>query len=122
MPRNAQMMAKIQLWLSVAAGTLAFGAAAARGIQLFKRAINPEPYIGRAHELLRLMDSELCDRQFLIGEEPTLADIAMYSYTARAPEGNVSLETYPHVKDWLSRIERLPGFVAMPKSPIGMTT
>jgi glutathione S-transferase len=44
---------------------------------------------------------------------PTLADVALYAYVARAPEGGVSLENYPSVRAWLARIEALPGFVPM---------
>jgi glutathione S-transferase len=66
------------------------------------------------------MESELATRPFLAGQVPTLADIANYTYTAHAPEGNVSLEPYPNVRAWLARIEALPGFVPMMKSPVGL--
>ena len=46
--------------------------------------------------------------------------MAHYSYVAHAPEGNVTLEPYPHVRAWLARIEALPGFVPMVKSPVGL--
>lgn len=51
---------------------------------------------------------------------PTIADIAIYSYTAHAPEGNVSLEPYPRIRGLLKRIEDLPGFVAMPATKAGL--
>ena len=44
----------------------------------------------------------------------------MYSYTAPAPEGGVSLEPYPRVRAWLARIEALPGFVPMLRAPVGL--
>ena len=66
------------------------------------------------------MEGELAQHPFLVGNEPTIADIAHYSYAARAPEGNVSLEPYPALRGWLVRIEALPGFVVMPKSAIGL--
>ena len=47
----------------------------------------------------------------------TVADVAMYSYTAHAPEGGVSLAPHARVRDWLTRIEALPGFVGMQRSP-----
>ena len=64
-----------------------------------------------------LLDKELSARPFLVGESPTLADVALYTYTAHAPEGDVSLETYPAIRAWLSRIEALPGFVPMARTP-----
>ena len=42
-------------------------------------------------------------------ERVGIADVANYSYIAHAPEGNVSLEPYPHIRAWLARIEALPG-------------
>jgi len=120
MPRDPVAAAEVQRWLSVAAGQLAFGAAAARVTILFRRPDDPAPAIARANQLLRTMDQELAQRHFLVGSEPTLADIAIYSYTALAPEGNVSLEPFPHVRAWLARIEALPGFVPVKRSPVGL--
>ncbi|RYY96388.1 MAG: glutathione S-transferase, partial [Comamonadaceae bacterium] len=47
----------------------------------------------------------------------TLADVANYTYVARAPEGDVSLDPYPQVRAWLARIEALPGFLPMARTP-----
>ncbi|MDU6137158.1 glutathione binding-like protein, partial [Bradyrhizobium sp.] len=55
---------------------------------------------------------------FLVGDVPTIADIAHYSYTAHAPEGGIALARYPHVTAWLARIAALPGFVPMQASPV----
>jgi glutathione S-transferase len=120
LPRDPLGAAQVQRWLSAAAGPLAFGPAAARVIQLFKRPDDPAQAIARANMLFGVMEGELATHPFLAGETPTLADVAHYSYVSRAPEGNVSLEPYPRLKAWLTRIEALPGFVAMPKSPIGL--
>jgi glutathione S-transferase len=120
LPRDPAGAAQVQRWLSVAAGQLAFGAAAARVIVLFDRPDDPSSAIARADALLQVMESELATRPFLIGDVPTLADIANYTYAAHAPEGNVSLEPYPNVRAWLARIEALPGFVPMMKSPVGL--
>ena len=63
-----------------------------------------------------MLDGYLKDRAFLVGDAPTIADIALYSYTAHAPEGGVALEPYAQVRAWLARIEALPGFVPMARS------
>ena len=57
---------------------------------------------------------------FIAGAAPTIADLALYGYTAHAPEGNVSLADYPQVRAWLRRIEALPRFVPMTASRIGL--
>ncbi len=43
-----------------------------------------------------------------VGNRPTIADVAIYSYVARAPEGNVDLSAYPAVNALLRRVEQLP--------------
>lgn len=119
LPRDPLAAAAVQRWLSVAAGQLAFGPSLARVVELFKRPTNPEA-IERSHALFSVMEQQLAASAFLASNTPTLADIANYSYVARAPEGRVSLETYPQLRAWLARIEALPGFVPMLQSPVGL--
>lgn len=122
LPRDPLGAARVQRWLSVAAGPLAFGPAAARLVTVFGASFNSDEVIARAHTLLKVMDAELGKTPFLVGNEPTIADIANYSYIAHAPEGNVSLDAYPNVRAWLARIEALPGFVGMPRTAVGLET
>ena len=122
LPEEPAAAARVQRWLSVAAGPLAFGPAAARLVTVFGASFNTDEVIGRAHTLLKVIDAELARSPFLAGDTPTIADIANYSYIAHAPEGNVSLEPYANVRSWLARIEALPGFVAMPRTVIGLQT
>ena len=68
----------------------------------------------------RIIDAELAGRSWIAAPQPTIADVALYSYIARAPEGNVDLSAYRNVKAWLGRIEALPGFVAFQASPVGL--
>ncbi|NPT37095.1 glutathione S-transferase family protein [Paraburkholderia xenovorans] len=120
LPQTPAGEAAVQRWLSVAAGELAYGPAAARLITVFGAARNAEEVIGRAHATLRVIDQELAGREFIVGAHPSIADVALYSYIARAPEGNVDLSGYPNVNDWLRRIEALPGFVEFRKTPVGL--
>ncbi len=122
LPRDPVGAARVQRWLSLAAGPLAFGPAAARVVQLFKRPVDPTEAIERAEALFGLMEAELGRAPFLVGERATLADVAHYAYVARAPEGLVSLQPYPAIRAWLARIEALPGFVPMLKSPVGLAS
>lgn len=120
LPRDPVGAARVQRWLSAAAGPLAFGPAAARVIELFGRSDDPAPSRQRADRLFTVMDSELATTGWLAGERPTLADIAHYGYTVTAPEGGVSLDPYPRVRQWLARVEALPRFIPMPRTPIGL--
>jgi len=122
LPRDALGAARVQRWLSAAAGPLALGAAAARAIELFKRQQDPADAIARAHALCAGIERTLvADGQpFIAAARPTIADVALYTYTSHAPEGKVSLDAYPALRAWLGRVEALPGFVPMPSNRIGL--
>jgi glutathione S-transferase len=120
MPETPAGAAAVQRWLSVAAGQIAFGPAAARLVTLFGARFNAEEVIGRAHAVLKVIDEELAGRSWIAAQQPTIADVALYSYIARAPEGNVDLSAYRNVQAWLGRVEALPGFVPFQKSLAGL--
>lgn len=120
LPDDPRGAAAVQRWLSVAAGEVAYGPAAARLITVFGAKFNADEVIGRAHTLLGRLEARLEDSDWLVGSQPTIADVAIYSYVARAPEGNVDLSDYPHVKAFLRRIEALPGFVPFVQTPVGL--
>ena len=120
LPLDPAKAAAVQRWLTVAAGLLAFGPATARLAALFKLPISTVEAIDRANGLFSVMEQTLTATPFLTGENPTLADIANYSYVAHAPEGFISLQPYPNLCAWLKRIEALPGFIPMMVSPVGL--
>ena len=120
LPTDPVGAAKVQRWLSVAAGPIAFGPARARLITVFGAPYNAQEVIAYAHTWLKVIDQELGATAYLVGSEPTIADIAAYSYIAHAPEGNVSLDDYANIRVWLARIEALPGFVGMPRTVAGL--
>jgi glutathione S-transferase len=120
-PAEPAAAGRVQRWLSVAAGELAYGAAAARVATLFKIPLDHARAQGVANRLFTVADRELAGRSFLAGERPTIADIAFYSYTAHAPEGGVPLDPYPQLRAWLHRVEALPGFVPMARTPVPAT-
>lgn len=120
LPEDPQGAAAVQRWLSVAAGDLAFGPAAARLVTVFGAKFNPDEVIARAHVVLGRLEQHLANREWLVGVHPTIADVAIYSYTSSAPEGNVDLSGYPAVMAFLRRIEALPGFVPFVKTAAGL--
>lgn len=122
LPRDPVGAARVQRWLSLAAGLLAYGPCAARVVQLLQLQTDPKDAMTRAEALFKLMESQLESTPFLVGERATLADVAHYAYVARAPEGLISLQPYPAIRAWLTRIEALPGFVPMLKLPIGLAS
>ncbi len=91
LPDDLESVARVQKWLSVAAGEIAYGPCAARLITVFGADFRAEEVIARAHRILTLINQELVRHQFIIGDKPTIADVALYSYIVGAPEGNVDL-------------------------------
>ncbi|HEY4349789.1 MAG TPA: glutathione S-transferase [Paraburkholderia sp.] len=120
LPQTPAGEAAVQRWLSVAAGEIAYGPCAARLVTVFGREFNTDEVIARAHSILGLIDAALSEHDYITGKTPTIADVALYSYIAGAPEGNVDLSGYPQVLAWLARVEALPGFVAFKKSAAGL--
>ena len=113
--------ARVQRWLSVAAGKIAYGVCAARLITVFGARFDADEVIARAHATLAVMETTLQTHRWIAGSEaPTIAGVALYSYVARAPEGNVDLSGYPHVLAWLRQIEALPGFIPFARTPAGL--
>lgn len=113
-PRDAVVAARIQQWLSVAAGQLAYGPAAARMIKLFHFPLDYDASVRISGQLFAVLEQTLETQQYLAGgTSPTIADLAIYAYTAHAPEGEISLEPYPSIRAWIARIEALPGFSPM---------
>lgn len=105
-------------WLSVAAGEIASDPCAARLVTLFGAALDHALCVAKSHSLFEVMDRQLQDKNFLVAERLTLADIACYTYIAHAPEGGVSLAGYPNIRNWLSGVEAQSHFIGMAKSPV----
>ena len=61
-----------------------------------------------------LFARRLAGTVFLVGETPSIADIACFPYVALAPDGSVSLDPYPSIRIWMRAIRALPGFIEMP--------
>lgn len=115
LPQDAMAAAQVQRWLSIAAGELKYGPAAARVAALWGDG-DCTGAIEIAKRLLPFMDAQLANRTYLAADHPTLADLACYSYVAHAPEGGIPLDPYPALRAWLARIEALPHFKPMPRS------
>jgi len=113
--------AEVQKFLSLAAGEIAFGPAAARLINVFNAPRDRDFAHATAETVLGKLEAHLEGRDWLVGSKPTIADVAIYSYTAHAPEGDVSLEPYPNIRRLLANIEALDGFVPMPSTPVGLS-
>ena len=122
LPDEPEAAARVQRWLSIAAGEVRYGPAMARMITQwnFPGSLADSKQI--AGMLLPFMDEHLSGRAFLAADHATIADLACYSYVAHAPEGGIALDGHASVLAWLRRVEALPRFKPIPPLPIPSRT
>ncbi len=117
LPADPVLAAEVQSWLSASVHEVFDGPCVARLIKLFNYDSDLEQAIQKSHTVFsQLFEPHLAKHQWLVGDSPTIADIANYSYIARVNEGDVSLDKYPFINAWLKRIEALEGFEPMPNA------
>jgi glutathione S-transferase len=68
------------------------------------------------YRALDAMERELAQRQFLVGDRYSIADISLYAYTHVAGEGGFELARYPAIRAWLDRVTAQPGHVRIDES------
>lgn len=121
MDGEALQVAKIQTWLSYGASEVNHSLLWVRIYNKFSWPI-PVSYaeaLNRAKIVLTFLDNEMSHMvtPFLVGNEPTIADLAIFPYVFLAEsssDGELKLSEYPHVSAWISRIVSLPGICALP--------
>ncbi|MGH1419044.1 MAG: glutathione S-transferase family protein [Hyphomicrobiaceae bacterium] len=118
LPTEPTTAAEVQRWLSIAAGPIFAGPCSARLAKVFGVDLDHKKAVSIAHDLLAITERHLTNRDWLAADTITIADVAGYSYIAHAPEGGVSLDSYPNIRAWLAAIEAQPKFVGMAKSPL----
>jgi glutathione S-transferase len=63
--------------------------------------LDPEK-VRRGYAALERMDLHLSRARFLIGDDASLADVALLAYTRVAHEGGFDLARYPNVRRWIA--------------------
>src|SRR5579864_7150671 len=61
--------------------------------------------VKRGYAALERMEQQLAATRFLIGEAPTLADVALLAYTRVAHEGGFRLDDYASLRRWIGDAE-----------------
>ena len=63
-------------------------------------------------DALRVLDDHLAEREFLVGDRCSIADLSVFGYACVADQAGFELDGFPAVVAWLERVRALPGFVA----------
>lgn len=114
-PTDALPMAQVIRWLSTAAGEVRQGLENARLFYLFGAGtkINIDRATEKSHFILKQLDQHLSTRNWLEGDRPTIADIAIYPYISLAHDGKIEMDAYTYVLNWIERVKQLSGYVPM---------
>jgi glutathione S-transferase len=72
-----------------------------------------EHYHLRAVAALKVLERHLAEREWLVGNAYSVADIALFAYTHLAPEAGHDLAQFPAVSAWMERFRQEPGWFAM---------
>jgi glutathione S-transferase len=62
--------------------------------------------VERGEKALSFMNAQLAGRAFLVGDNMTIADIALLAYTRVAHEGGFDLGDRPNLRAWIARCEK----------------
>jgi len=79
---------------------------------------------GRIDNALGILDKRLANRAFVLGEEPTIADVSLVGYLYYPPEefGFDIAAIHKNIGAWLDRVKALPGWAhpydLMPGHPL----
>ena len=65
--------------------------------------------VKRGYAALARMEHQLAATRFLVGDNPTLADVALLAYTRLAHEGGFHLDGYASLRRWIGEAERALG-------------
>jgi len=65
------------------------------------------------HKALAVMEQQLAQTPYLVGNKLTAADISLYGYTHVAHEGGFDLGAYPAIQQWIKRIQSHPRYIGM---------
>lgn len=105
-------------WLAFA-GRLTETAGRARLGAMLNWPVDMESALAQAEAALRELELRLTDRvlearTWLVGDHPTIADIACFPYVALSPDAGLEHDGLPAIRNWLYAVRSLPGFVTMP--------
>ncbi len=115
---------RVREWLSWEADQLFWLARRRAQIRFIKGAAPIiERYGVNARRSLGLLDEHLATHPFIVGERPTIADVAAFATTCFADEADLDIADWPNIVAWQERMRAEPGcalpYEFMPKENAG---
>jgi glutathione S-transferase len=112
LPDGSLERARVVQWLHFEQERVVRGIGAARFFILTGRTrglVDARVALGRG--ALDALEAHLRGRRFVVGDEPSIADIALFAYTHVAPDAGLELDPWPALQRWIARVAGLPGFI-----------
>ncbi len=111
-------LAQISQWLTFASD-LSATVGEMRLYSMLNQEIDVAKTAKASIDVMRRLESHLCEQairgqKWLVGDHPTIADIACFPYTALSPDAGIEHDAYHAMRNWLYEIRSLTGFVTMP--------
>lgn len=115
MPTDARKRIDVLQWLMWQMG--GFGPMLGQAHHFFRAAKEDIPYAQdryhkEAKRLYGVLDRQLDGKEFVIGDDYTIADISIYPWAARHPWHRVEMEEFPNVKRWFDELSSRPAVKA----------
>ena len=113
MPQTRLGRAQVAQWLAFEQERV-MGAIGGARFRLLTGRASAERLAGRvqvARDTLEILDAHLAGRPFLLGKDPTIADVAVFAYGSRSGDIGLPPASWPAFDAWLGRMRALPGFV-----------
>lgn len=115
LPSDPVAAATVQQWLAVSTKEVFEGPGTARMVKIFGAPRDWDEAVKKTDELFNsLFETRLAEHDWLVGDQPTIADVSNYGYIAAVTEGDVDLSAYPNTAAWVARLEAFSGFTKMP--------
>ena len=76
-----------------------------------------EAWWAEGRRALTVLERQLTEGEYLVGGAFSIADICLFAYVHRAPEGGFDLGPYSAIRAWCDRIEARPAFIPLDRAP-----
>jgi glutathione S-transferase len=114
LPDDPFAQAEVAMWTAFEQERVMGGIGGARFRIVTGRAEATDPAmqsrLATGREALDRLGAVLSERDWLVGDGPTIADISVYAYTHVAGDAGLGLGGWPAVDAWCERIRSLPGY------------
>ena len=121
LPEAPEDFGQVMMWLSFA-GNQMTALSAARLHDVIGVTLDIETTRADARRALTILDDHLTERalmgkSWIVGDAPTIADIACFPDAALSGDGGIGHEEYPALRNWMRDVRQLENFHAVSGIP-----